>query len=45
MIYLRFRKRIKLDEIKKLIPVVAFPLASSVYPLEDESHGIMIEVP
>jgi len=45
MIYLRFRERIKLDEIKKLIPVVAFPLAASVYPLEDKSHGMVVEVP
>ena len=44
MIYHRFWERIKLDEITKLIPVVTFLLAATVYPLVGESHGMIIEV-
>ncbi len=44
MIYLRFRKRIKLDEITELIPIVTFPLAAVVYPLKGEFHYMIIEV-
>jgi len=29
----------------KLIPVVTFPLAASVYPLKGKFHGMIVEVP
>ncbi len=30
--------------MEKLSPVVAFPLATPVYPFKDESHDLMMKV-